>query len=64
MLTFNIGDLSGIMAKKFPLWFFRFYKPGKKISSIKDWNAKIDAMVNTAPTWDVGIISPSSLMVV
>ncbi|MBT29973.1 MAG: GH3 auxin-responsive promoter [Thalassobius sp.] len=51
------GDLSGIMAKKFPLWFFRFYKPGKKISSIKDWNAKIDAMVKAAPTWDVGIIA-------
>ena len=50
------GDLSGISAGKIPRWFEFFYKPGKKISQIKDWSEKLDEMVKAAPTWDIGVI--------
>ncbi|MDI9355961.1 MAG: GH3 auxin-responsive promoter family protein [Chitinophagaceae bacterium] len=51
------GDLSGITASNLPAWFQRFYKPGKKIAKIKDWNTKIDAIVENATKWDIGIIA-------
>lgn len=50
------GDLSGITAKKAPFWFQPFYKPGKKIAKQKDWNKKIDEIVEKAPQWDIGFI--------
>ncbi len=50
------GDLSGITAKKAPFWFSPFYKPGKKIARTKDWNNKIDAIVEEAPNWDISFI--------
>ncbi len=50
------GDLSGITSRKVPIWFQPFYKPGKKISKEKDWNKKINEIVEQAPHWDVGFI--------
>jgi len=50
------GDLSGITAKKAPLWFQPFYKPGKKIAKQKDWNKKLKEIVEKAPQWDIGFI--------
>jgi hypothetical protein len=50
------GDLSGITAKKAPFWFSPFYKPGKKIAKTKDWNKKLEAIVEEAPNWDIGFL--------
>lgn len=50
------GDLSGITAKKMPFWFSPLYKPGKEIARTKDWNKKLDYIVNEAPNWDIGFI--------
>ena len=50
------GDLSGITAKKVPFWFSPFYKPGKKIARTKDWNTKLDEVVEQAPHWDIGFV--------
>src|SRR5688500_6686815 len=50
------GDLSGITAKKVPFWFSPFYKPGKKIARTKDWNKKIEAIVEEAPNWDISFV--------
>ncbi|MBX2923088.1 MAG: GH3 auxin-responsive promoter family protein [Chitinophagaceae bacterium] len=50
------GDLSGITAKKVPFWFSPFYKPGKKIARTKDWNTKLDEIVEQAPNWDIGFV--------
>ncbi len=50
------GDLSGITAKKVPFWFSPFYKPGKKIARTRDWNKKIEAIVEEAPKWDIGFV--------
>lgn len=50
------GDLSGITAKKMPFWFTPFYKPGKEIAKTKDWNKKLDFIVDQAPNWDIGFV--------
>ena len=50
------GDLSGITAKKNPIWFQPFYKPGKKIAKEKDWNKKLKDIVAKAPEWDIGFV--------
>ncbi|MFN3852014.1 MAG: GH3 auxin-responsive promoter family protein [Spirosomataceae bacterium] len=51
------GDLSGIAAGAIPFWFEKFYKPGKRIASIKNWSEKLDEIVKVAPTWDVAFLS-------
>lgn len=50
------GDLSGITAAKIPSWFQSFYKPGKAIAKERDWQTKIDMIVDNAPNWDISII--------
>lgn len=54
--TYFSGDLSGITTGRLPIWFQRFYKPGKKISKNKNWGDKLDQIVEKAPDWDIGII--------
>lgn len=50
------GDLSGILAKKRPLWFQTFYKPGSRIAAMKDWSEKLNEIVEHAREWDIGYI--------
>lgn len=50
------GDLSGILARKRPLWFQTFYKPGGRIAAIEDWNQKLTEIVEHAKEWDIGYI--------
>ncbi len=50
------GDLSGITAGKLPIWFRNFYKPGKEISLVKNWDEKLDEIMRNAGNWDIGII--------
>ncbi len=60
LLDFNgshySGDLSGITAANIPIWFQRYYKPGKEISKYKDWETKLSEIVKSAKDWDIGII--------
>jgi len=51
------GDLSGILSGKIPFWFTKFSKPGKKVRKLTLWNEKLEAIVQEAPNWDIGIIS-------
>ncbi|GAB4042748.1 GH3 family acyl-acid amido synthetase [Spirosoma litoris] len=50
------GDLSGITASKIPLWFERFYKPGRDIAQEKDWALKLDEITEQAASWDIGYV--------
>ncbi|MDE7338585.1 MAG: GH3 auxin-responsive promoter family protein, partial [Bacteroidales bacterium] len=51
------GDLSGITTGNLPLWFEeRFYKPGRHISKERDWQKKIEEIVQKAPEWDIAAI--------
>jgi hypothetical protein len=51
------GDVSGISARRVPIWFQKYYKPGKKISKEKDWNIKLEEITQQAGNWDIGIIT-------
>ncbi len=50
------GDLSGITQLKAPFWFQPFYLPGRKIARNRDWDKKINEIVEKAPEWDIGFI--------
>jgi hypothetical protein len=53
---FFMGDLSGINASKPPFWLRPYYKPGKKIAKIPDWDERILQIAKEAPNWDIGYI--------
>ena len=53
------GDLSGILSKHVPLWFRHYYKPEKKINSVRNWEEKLRMIVKEAPKWNIGAISGS-----
>jgi hypothetical protein len=50
------GDLSGILKKYTSFVVTPFAKPGSRITGIKDWNTKLEKMVEKAPDWNIGII--------
>lgn len=50
------GDLSGITASNIPLWFERFYKPGRDIAQERDWAHKLDEITEQAGNWDIGYV--------
>ena len=54
--TYYEGDLSGIQASKIPFWFQFVYKPGSKIAKNRDWESKLNEIVESAPKWDIGFI--------
>ena len=51
------GEISGISASNIPNWFRNFYKPGQEISSIDDWDERVEAIAKEAKNWDIGSIS-------
>jgi len=51
------GDLSGITTGSIPIWFQNFYKPGQKISALKDWENKLEDITVNAPNWDIGFLA-------
>ncbi len=51
------GDLSGITGSHVPNWFERFSKPSPDIRSEKNWQDKLDRMVDEAPQWDIVLIA-------
>jgi len=51
------GDLSGILKKHTSLIVKPLAKPGAKIAALKDWNEKINAIVEKAPLWNISIIA-------
>jgi len=51
------GEISGISAANIPVWFKSFYKPGENIACIKDWDEKLQRIVEEAPKWDIGSLS-------
>lgn len=51
------GDLSGILAKNRSFILAPFTKPTTRISKIKDWDEKVEAIIEKAPTWNIGVIA-------
>lgn len=50
------GEISGINAYEAPEWFDYFYRPGREIAAIDDWDKRIEAIVAQADQWDVGAL--------
>ena len=51
------GEISGISASNIPFWFRSYYKPGKEIALIDDWDERVKKIAEQAPSWDIGAIS-------
>lgn len=51
------GEISGISASTIPAWFDFFYRPGKEVSEIDDWDARVERIAQEAPNWDIGSLS-------
>jgi hypothetical protein len=51
------GEISGISAGNIPFWFENYYKPGREIASLTNWEEKVKQITINAPKWDVGAIA-------
>ena len=51
------GEISGISASNIPFWFENYYKPGKEIAKIDDWDMRIERIAEKAADWDIGALS-------
>ncbi|WP_420318800.1 GH3 family domain-containing protein [Ekhidna sp.] len=51
------GEISGINVSNFPDWYDFFYRPGKDIASISDWDNRVAKIVEEAPNWNIGAIA-------
>jgi hypothetical protein len=51
------GDLSGILKKYTSFVASPFTKPGVRITNLKDWNKKLELMIQDAPKWNIGIVA-------
>ncbi|MEN8816653.1 MAG: GH3 auxin-responsive promoter family protein [Nonlabens sp.] len=54
---FTIGEISGISASNIPEFLDSFYRPGKEISSIDDWDERVQKIADEAKNWDIGMLS-------
>lgn len=54
---FEEGEISGINVSNFPDWYDIFYRPGKAIASISDWDERVNAIAEHAPEWNIGAIA-------
>ena len=50
------GDLSGINANKLPGWLRPYFKHGARISRLKTWDERIEAIIKNAKDWDISLI--------
>lgn len=51
------GEISGINVSNFPGWYDVFYRPGKEIASITDWDERVQRIAEEAPNWNIGAIA-------
>ncbi|XLS30565.1 GH3 auxin-responsive promoter family protein [Flavobacteriaceae bacterium M23B6Z8] len=51
------GEISGISASNIPEWFSGYYKPGKEIAKIDDWDERVARIAEKAADWDIGALS-------
>ncbi|MFT7197083.1 MAG: hypothetical protein ACI83W_001450 [Marinoscillum sp.] len=51
------GEISGINVSNFPGWYDMFYRPGKEIAAIDNWDDRVRRIVEEAPKWNIGAIA-------
>lgn len=55
-MGFLEGEVSGINVSQFPDWYDTFYRPGKEIASIDDWDKRVQRIAEEAKNWDIAAI--------
>ena len=53
----SMGDLSGILTRKIPVWMNQIYEPPVHIAKESDWNKKLELVIQEAHNWDIGVIT-------
>lgn len=56
-LGFEEGEISGINVSNFPDWYDIFYRPGKEIACIPDWDERVNTITEKALEWNIGAIA-------
>lgn len=51
------GEISGINVNNFPGWYDLFYRPGKEIAAIDNWDERVQRIIEEAPKWNIGAIA-------
>ncbi len=51
-----VGDVSGIIGLNRPFWMKKYYRPGREITAIPEWDERIEKIADEAPKWDIGFI--------
>ncbi len=51
------GEISGINVSNFPGWYDVFYRPGKEIAAMSDWDERVKRIAQEAPNWNIGAIA-------
>jgi hypothetical protein len=51
------GEISGINVRNLPSWTDAFYKPGRDIAAIDDWDERVEKIAERAPAWDVAALA-------
>lgn len=54
---FLVGEISGIAASKIPEFLESKYRPGATISSIDDWDERVQKIAEKSGEWDIAMIS-------
>ena len=52
-----VGDLSGINSRNPPLWIRPYFKPGRDIVFLKDWDQRMKRIAEHAKEWDISIVT-------
>lgn len=55
--NFYYGDLSGITTGQLPVWVQGFSRPSPKIKKQKDWETKLEEIIEKAPKWNIGMMA-------
>ncbi len=51
-----VGDMSGIIGLNRPFWLKKYYRPGREVTAIPEWEDRIEQITKEAPQWDIGFI--------
>lgn len=52
----KFGYLSGINAREQPIWARSFYKPGREIARIPNFDDRLEAIARRAPEWKISVL--------
>lgn len=52
-----VGDLSGINSRNPPMWIRPYFKPGRDVVFLKEWDQRMKRIAEQAREWDISIVT-------